>query len=356
MNKTHKLFIISLSTFGLTQCKVIERVTNVVSDAPHITEVTTAPQYFQGKRPIGNLNQIAAKVNERIVTKNEYNFIISPIIQQLNAQFPRKNSQYYSELSKSKKKTFDELINRELILSEFTDIGGDIPEREIDREINNRINTLYNGSRSAFVSDLKKNGLSQSKYRDLVKRNVIVGVMKSQHLTTYAPPTTSELNKEYAKFKDKIRDVSKDKASFKKIWIPLNSDELGGTTEDQLKLAENLAKQIRQGADFSSLAKEHSIDAFAEQGGQWPLTARLDFPTYFAPIIFDAPIGKTIGPLKDEHGFHIIKVTKKVKGPSPSMSELRPHLERRVKANKSSERFNRWVERLRKNATIKKFL
>ena len=40
--------------------------------------------------------------------------------------------------------------------------------------------------------------------------------MKAQHLHDFAPPTTAELQKEYSKFRDKLRDISKDKAAYKK--------------------------------------------------------------------------------------------------------------------------------------------
>lgn len=355
MNISFNFITIPITIFALCQCSILERATNAVSDSPQLTQVTNAPEYYPNSRTSGNLNQIAAKVNSRVVTKNELDFVFSPIKSQIDAQFPRKNSEYYSLIKKEKEKVFQELIDRELIIAEFEKSGGAIPEREIDREINSRIENLYNGSRSAYLTDLKKNGLSQSKYRSLVKRTVTVSAMKSQHITNFAPPTDSELNKEYSKFKSKLRDLSLDQAAYKKIWIPLESDELGSSPETQLELAEDITKRIRQGENFSDLAKEFSYDAYAEEGGQWPLTSRRDFPIHFAPIIFDAPVGKLIGPLKDEHGFHIIEVTKKINGPSPPLSAIRPQLEGRVRSNKSVERVNRWLKRLRANANIQRY-
>ena len=120
--------------------------------------------------------------------------------------------------------------------------------------------------------------------------------------------------------------------------------------------SEDIAKKIRSGQSFSELAKKHSADAYAGDGGQWPMTPRIDFPIHFAPVIFNAPIGKVIGPLADEYGFHIVQVTKRINGPSPPLSKVRPQLEKRVKAEKSAARFNRWISRLRKNATIVRYL
>ncbi len=356
-----KLFISSTLTIAaatlLSHCSVFEKTTNLLSNggAPLTTE-TDAPDYFSKNTSRKGLSKIAAKVDASVVTSNELNFTLSPILEQIKAQFPRKNKEYYTQVSKARKEIFQELIDRELILNEFKNLGANIPARDIDREITRRIDTLYNGNRAAYLKDLKKNGLSQSKYRDLVTRTITVGAMKSQHLHDFAPPTTDELQKEYNKFKHKLRDIRLDKASYKKIWIPLDSGELGNTPEDQLQLAESLAARIRKGEPFSELAKEYSSDAYAEEGGQWPMTSRIDFPIHFAPVVFDQPVGKLIGPLTDQYGFHIIQVTKKVNGPSPPLSKVRPQLESRVKADKSAVRFNRWIERLRNKAEIVRYL
>lgn len=350
--------IIAISAIALlTQCSVLEKATNIVSgkSAP-ITKAIDAPDYFKKNTSRSGLSKIAAKVDDSVVTSNELNFMFSPILEQIKAQFPRKDKEYHSQVSKARQDIFKELIDRELILNEFKNLGANIPARDIDREVNNRIDTLYNGSRSAYLKDLKKNGLSQSKYRDLVRRTISVGAMKAQHLHDFAPPTTVELQKEYNTFKHKLRNIGLDKAAYKKIWIPVDSGELGNTPEDQLALAESLAARIRKGESFSSLAKEYSSDAYAEEGGQWPMTPRIDFPIHFAPVVFESPVGKIIGPLVDEYGFHIIKITKKINGPSPPLSTVRPQLEERVKAEKSAVRFNRWVERLRNKAEIIRYM
>ncbi len=344
------------SVLVLTQCAQLNKVQDwIPGGATSVTKQTEGSDYYDGKLRQGNLNSIAAKVDGSVVTRNELNFMLSPIRKQLAAQFPRRGSQYSGEMSKAKDQVFQELIDRELILNEFSTIGGVIPPREIDREINNRIQRLYSGKRSLYLTDLRKNGLSQAKYRNLVERTIAVGAMKAQHLNDFAPPTTDELQKEYNKFSDKLRDISKDKAAYKKIWIPAKSNDLGSTPESQLELAEDLAKRIRKGESFSKLAKEHSSDAYASDGGQWPLTPRMDFPVHFAPIVFKEPIGKIIGPLADKHGFHIIKVTQRINGPSPVLSKVRTQLEQRVIADKSAARFKRWIERLRNNADIVRY-
>jgi len=194
---TSLIFVISCS--ALTQCTTIENLRNKLPGGPSVTQNTDAPLYFEDRVKQGNLNSIAAKVDDSIVTSNEFNFIFSPVSQQIAAQFPRRGTEYNREFSKAKNQILDQLIERELIMNEFSDLGAQIPPRAVDQEVQNRINTIYNGKRSLYLADLRKNGLSQSKYRDLVERSMIVGAMKAEHNNDSAPPTTAELNKEKTK-------------------------------------------------------------------------------------------------------------------------------------------------------------
>lgn len=347
---------LALSALTLTQCSTVNKITDVFAGGPPVTDQTDGATYGHTGPLRGNLNRVAAKVGDSIVTANELEFELAPVRKQLAAQFPGRRGAYHSEYRKARKQIFQELIDRELILNEFKESGAQVPPRELDREIQNRINRQYNGKRSLFLAELRKNGLSQAKHRVLVERSMVVAAMRSQHLTNAAPPTTSELRKEYSKFSDKLRDIAKDQVQYKKIWILKEPGILGATPETQLELAQDLAKDLRKGANFGEIAKEYSSDLYAEKGGQWPMTKRIELPVAFAPILFKEPIGKIIGPLEGPNGYHIFKVTRRINGPSPPLSKVRQVLEQRVNAEKSAARFNRWIERLRKKTTIVRYM
>lgn len=357
MKKAIFFSLLCLINLLCVQCNFVKSTSNFLSSGgPPVTKTVDAANYNTNAKLRGNLNQVAAKVDESIVTKNELNFILSSERKRLKPQFPRDPKGFNKAFAQAKEKIFQELIDRELILNEFKNLGASIPPREIDREIKNRINNLYNGKRSLYLADLRKSGLTQAKHRSLIERQMIVGAMKSQRLTNSAPPTTKELQKEYSKFSDKLRDVTKDKVQYQKIWIVKETEELGVTPESQFQLAKDLAKQLRRGGNFSALAKEYSYDVYAEKGGKWPLTKRIDLPIAFTDMLFKTPIGKIVGPLEGPNGFHIFKVTRRVKGPSPPLSKVRKQLEQRVNAEKSAARYNRWIDRLRNKADIVRYM
>src|SRR5690606_474867 len=100
--------------------------------------------------------------------------------------------------------------------------------------------------------------------------------------------------------------------------------------ESQLKLAEELAEQLAKGADFAELAKKHSVDSQAEEGGLWKDVPRTDMSHEFGAVVFETDGNQVMGPLEDRFGYTIVKVVNRKLGPSEPLSKVRAEIEKRV--------------------------
>jgi len=298
------------------------------------------------------VNAIAAVADGRPITKNEINFALTPTIARLKAFFPRQGQMYHEELGKQRQKILDDLISRELILSKFKELEASIPERFVDEEIQRQIRNDFKSNEEEFYQKLKTAGLDKRKHREIVRKKLIVQAMRSNHLAETSPPTPEEVRNAYDKYKILLRDVAKDKITFRKIFIPSNVPDPLATEESQLQMAEDIAAKIKGGADFSAMAKQHSADYLAEKGGQWPETPRVDLSSEFAAIIFEAKEGETLGPIKEPAGYTIVEIQNINYGPAPSFEEMKTKIEEGVKREKDSERYKAWLKRLRNNAVV----
>ncbi len=71
-----------------------------------------------------------------------------------------------------------------------------------------------------------------------------------------------------------------------------------------------LKRQLEQGADFATLAREHSDDpGSARQGGDLGWFGRGRMVEPFEKAAFSAPIGRVVGPVETRFGYHLIEVT-----------------------------------------------
>lgn len=299
------------------------------------------------------VNGIAAKVNGSVITKNQVSFMLAPVYAQLASQFPRRGPQFEKAFKEAQSNIIQELVDRQIIIDEFKQMGASIRPYIIDEEVKRQMRDLYNGDEVKFREELKKSRLTMNGYREMTREKMVVQSMRARQFSDAPPPLPEEVREEYNEIKKSLRDVTKDLITFKKIFIPASDPENPlATPETQLTLTEDLAKQIADGADFDEIAETYSKDAFAEQGGLQDDVPRTDLSPEFAAIIFEAPIGKVTGPLMNPAGFTLVKPLKITFGPSPPLSKVRPMIEEQVTKKKTSVQYERWIESRRKRAMI----
>ena len=313
-------------------------------------------QVARPQRPTSSIevNGIAAKVNGRVITKNQVSFMLAPVYAQLATQFPRRGPQFEAKFKEAKANVIQELVDRHIILDEFKQLGASIKTNLIDEEIKRQIRELYNGDEVKFREELKRSRLTMEGYRDMTREKMVVQAMRAKQFADAPPPLPNEIQKEYDEIKGTLRDVSKDVITFQKIFIPAADPQNPQATADtQLAFAENLANQLADGKDFTELAKANSKDAYADSGGLQENVARPDLSAEFAAIIFDAKVGTIIGPLLDPQGFTLVKPIKIELGAAPTLdNKVREMVEDRVRRKKTSEQYERWISSKRKRAMI----
>ena len=312
-----------------------------------------APKPPAAPKELREINGIAATVNGSVITKKEVAFALAPIAAELTAQFPRRGPEFEKRIKESYDKILNDFIDRELVMSEFKTLGGKIRPSAVDEEVERVIRERSNGDLAKFREDLAKSAMSMQGFRTMTERQMIVQAMRASKFSDAAPPLPFEIQKEYEKTKLQLRDVTGDKMTFHKIYIPaIDTKNPVSTPDDQLDLADSIVRQLKEGANFEELAKTHSRDAYAEKGGLQEDVPRTDLAPEIAALMMDPPEGTIIGPLMDPRGLTIVKVLKKTYGPIPPLSQVHDQIEQRVARQKSAERYDRWIKTLRAKGMI----
>ncbi|HUO65999.1 MAG TPA: peptidylprolyl isomerase [Gammaproteobacteria bacterium] len=72
-----------------------------------------------------------------------------------------------------------------------------------------------------------------------------------------------------------------------------------------------LKKDIEGGADFATVAREHSTCPSARRGGDLGEFSPGEMVREFDTVVFSAPLNVVQGPVKTQFGYHLIEVTRR---------------------------------------------
>lgn len=101
--------------------------------------------------------------------------------------------------------------------------------------------------------------------------------------------------------------------------------------------AQEILRQIRSGADFAEMARLHSDDTSASQGGDLGFFGRGEMVTEFEEVAFSLPPGQVSEVVKTPFGFHIIQVLEKSGPDGSNRRTVAEYLARQKEASRRAE-------------------
>ena len=121
--------------------------------------------------------------------------------------------------------------------------------------------------------------------------------------------------------------------------------------------ASRIRNEIEAGGDFARLAKEHSVDPSAQQGGDLGFFARQDVLSEIAKFAFSSSSGTLSPPIKTEFGYHLLTITNSKKaGTVRSFELVRDEIIGQFSMAKERQELDKLLQELRENSSIKQNL
>jgi parvulin-like peptidyl-prolyl isomerase len=120
--------------------------------------------------------------------------------------------------------------------------------------------------------------------------------------------------------------------------------------------AAEILRALRDGRDFASLARQHSIGRRAAKGGDtgWARSEMLWPP--LRKLVAAMQAGEAGGPLQKGNELLIVRLDERRPGSVKSLSEARPQIEPQLLAAKRQEAVRAWLAQQEKRAKIEVFL
>jgi peptidyl-prolyl cis-trans isomerase SurA len=186
-------------------------------------------------------------------------------------------------------------------------------------EVERRINQVQQqfGSEQAFRQALERSGRTMEQYRQTLTNQftdqTVVQRFIGQRLQKMAPPPVSEeeIRQLFESQRERLGQRPATISMQQAILKPQPSDS---AKQAARRKAEQVLEEVRKNGDFEVLARRHSQDPSAQNGGMlgWFRSGQMVRP--FEMMAFALRPGDVSPVVETEYGYHIIKL-EKVRGP-----------------------------------------
>lgn len=242
-------------------------------------------------------NEILAVVGGREITSENVNALLQSLNPQTAAQF---------ESEEGKKALVKELVNQELLYLDAMDHKYDREEEYLQEVEKMKANMLKQYAVNKLLGDI------------VVTENEVVNYYVSNKSEFEAPP------------------------SVKASHILVNN----------LKKAEEIVNEIKEGLSFEDAAKKYSSCPSSEQGGDLGYFSRGMMVPEFEDAAFGMKIDDVSAPVKTQFGYHIIKLFDKKDQSVKSLEEVKGQLTNHILAQKQQDVYLHRINELKEKYKV----
>ncbi|MBZ0204354.1 MAG: peptidylprolyl isomerase [Ignavibacteria bacterium] len=251
----------------------------------------------------GEGDKIIAIVGNEVILQSDlnfqlYNFMTQNQLQQVTPDIVQE--------------VFQNMITEKLILAKADQDSIYISQDEINKQVDGRIKEMV----AQFGSE--KNieeayGVTIPKIKALLKeqteKNMKMSRVKQEKFGYGVTITKPEVIKFYNDLKDSLQPVPETFDLYQIVRIPKITEDAKFIAKEKIL---QLADSLKNGADFSDLAKKYSDDSLsAIQGGSLGKAKRGSFVKEFEEAAFLLNPGEVSGVVETEYGYHLIKLIDK---------------------------------------------
>jgi peptidyl-prolyl cis-trans isomerase C len=289
---------------------------------------------------------MAVKVNGHVITKGE----IAQQQEMMMQQFGRGMDPQQMEQMKDTiwKQAMESSINRVLIEQAIDSQNIEATEEEIEAKIE-ELRANFD-SDEVFQQRLQSMGMDEARLRQETAMAIKLEKLLDRHAGEMSPVTDADARSHYNENINQFQQPEQIKASH----ILIKADESATEAERELarKEAESVLGQIRQGADFAALAKEHSGCPSGANGGDLGYFGRGQMVPPFEEAAFALQPGDISDIVETRFGYHIIKVTDKKEAETVAFEDMKDNIKSYLDAQMRQEAMAAYTQELREGADI----
>jgi peptidyl-prolyl cis-trans isomerase SurA len=289
------------------------------------------------------LDRVVAVVNKEVITWSE---LYKAMEFEAATQIKNLNEEERKRLFKENEVSFlENLVNMRLQLQEARNLGIDVTQNEITETIDN-IQKKYSMTQADFTESLKKEGMTLEEYKKRLSEQILINKLITHQIRNKIVVSDAEVNGYMEANKEIFR--GSEKYRLRQIFFKKPEGNIDKKTVEE-KAAE-VIKKLKDGEDFSALARIYSEDSSARLGGDLGFVNKDLLAKEFTEVLSGMNVGDYSTPFWTEKGLHIIRLDEKVS--AQNFDKVKEEVRKQLVEEHFSEKYRNWIKGMREKAYI----
>lgn len=292
----------------------------------------------------GITDRVVAVVNNDAITLSE--------LQETMAAYRTEQRQARSLGSSDEelaKQLLPKLIDSRLQLQEAEREKITVEDQEVADEINERIKVYNARTLDEFERLLKEQGITMDAVRKRVRETLRVQKVIRRKVALRVSVTDAEIVQYIEENRQKLETGLSYHARHILV-VPDGTDDVAW--ESARIKADMLRTQILEGADFAAVARQHSQDASAKDGGDLGTLKRGELAQDIEAEILRLEPGQLSRPYRSPLGYHVFRLESKDTLDGPGLLRIKQQVREILFRQKYEARLDAWLKEIKQRAII----
>jgi parvulin-like peptidyl-prolyl isomerase len=281
-----------------------------------------------------------AVVGDQTVTKAEFDRLLNQArssYKESKRKFPEPGTDEYVQL---RDQIVSYLVQRAQFAEEAEERDIEVSEEQVDKRLNQLVQQFFDGNKKKYEQQLKENGVTEDQVRSDIEAQLIQEELFKE-VTKDVKVSDAEAQKYYRENKEQYSTPAQ--RDVRHILVKKN----------QKALADSLAAQLRDGANFAQLARRHSQDPGSKKAGGKLEISRGQTVAPFDKVAFSLPKNRISDPVRTQFGWHVIEPLSAVKPPKTTpFKQVKEAIRQQLLQTKKNEKSSNYVEELKKGDEV----
>jgi peptidyl-prolyl cis-trans isomerase SurA len=296
------------------------------------------------------VEQIVARVNDKIITTSDYNSAESSMMTDLQQQAQQSGQPVTAEeIAKQKRDLLSNLIDDQLLVQRAKDLGLSAETQTILQ-----LDQLRKQNHLATMQDLQRaveaQGENYEDFKQAIRNQLLQQMVIEQDVAPRVPQATPQQIAAYYNA-HKAQFVTPDEVGLSEILIKTQ-----GKPKSELARLKSLADQVQQravqGESFRKLAQKYSEAASASSGGDIGFEKKSQLAASLAKLLWSLPVGGVTPVQKISSGYLILKVTARHHAGQETLQQASADINYVLYQQMMKPELKTYLDGLRRNAYI----